>query len=298
MMAMRVVIWSMIWELSTRAGSSSDFATGGQGPRGLALSPDGRLLAVAHYFSGDVALYDAESARQKPTARIAIGDQAEPDLVRRGEILFHDAGYSFQGWLSCATCHPNEARVDGMNWDLLNDGIGNPKNNRSLLWSDRTPPMMSLGIRETMEQAILKGVYFLRRQPEPEEEQALAAYLRSLTPLASPHLEADGSLSAQAARGREIFRSEETGCVSCHAAATLHRTQDLRCRDTRSAGSNCSLRHTDTCRTIPHRTLPARRLRSHLREVLTTRNVDDRHGQTSHLSPQEIDELAAFLMSL
>jgi cytochrome c peroxidase len=253
---------------------------------------------VAHYFSGDVALYDATSAEQKPMARIAIGEPAEPDLARRGEILFHDASYSFQGWLSCATCHPNEARVDAMNWDLLNDGIGNPKNNRSLLWSDRTPPMMSLGIRETMEQAILKGVYFLRRQPKPEEEQALAAYLRSLTPLASPYLEADGSLSAQAARGREIFQSAETNCVSCHAPPlyTGLKTHDV--------GTRGSLDRTDAFDTPTlvelYRTAPFLHDGSAatLHEVLTTRNVDDRHGRTSHLSPQEIDDLAAFLMSL
>ena len=172
-----------------QGGFIERYPTGGQGPRGISLSPDGQHLAVAHYFSGEVCLYSTESVDRGPVARISIGDATEPDLARRGEILFHDATYSFQGWLSCATCHPNDARVDAMNWDLLNDGIGNPKNNRSLLWSDRTPPMMSLGVRETMEEAVVKGVYFLRRQPEPEEAEALAAYLRSLQAAAQPLLE-------------------------------------------------------------------------------------------------------------
>ena len=274
--------------------------SGGQGPRGISLSPDGRWLAVAHAFSGDVALWDASSSKNEkdPVARIALGEPTEPDLVRRGEMLFHDATYAFQSWLSCATCHPNEARVDAMNWDLLNDGIGNPKNNRSLLLSDRTPPMMSLGIRETMEEAILKGVYFLRRQPKPEETQALAAYLRSLTPLPSPHLQADGSLTAEAAHGRELFFSEQTGCASCHNPPlyTSLQTHDV---GTRGPLDQTSAFDTPTLIEV-YRTAPYLHDGSAatLHEVLTTHNRDDCHGQTSQLTPQELADLEAFLLSL
>ena len=35
-----------------------------------------------------------------------------------------------------------------------------------------------------------------------------------------------------------------------------------------------------------------------LRDVLTTCNKDDKHGKTSHLKANEIDELVAFLKSL
>ena len=35
-----------------------------------------------------------------------------------------------------------------------------------------------------------------------------------------------------------------------------------------------------------------------LRDVLTTCNPGDKHGKTSHLQPQEIDDLVAFLKSL
>jgi DNA-binding beta-propeller fold protein YncE len=281
-----------------QGGFIERFSTGGQGPRGISLSPDGQVLAVAHYFSGDVCLYNVDSVDRGPVTRISIGDTGEPDLARRGEILFHDATYSFQGWLSCATCHPNEARVDAMNWDLLNDGIGNPKNNRSLLWSDRTPPMMSLGVRETMEEAVIKGVYFLRRQPEPEEAEALAAYLRSLKPLPSPYLNPDGSLSEQAQRGREIFFSEETDCTSCHAPPlyTGLETYDV---GTRGALDRTSEFDTPTLVEV-YRTAPYLHDGSaaSLQEVLTSRNSEDQHGATSHLTPEQIDDLVAFLLSL
>jgi hypothetical protein len=35
-----------------------------------------------------------------------------------------------------------------------------------------------------------------------------------------------------------------------------------------------------------------------VRDVLTTRNPRDRHGQTSDLSKQEINDLCAYLLSL
>jgi cytochrome c peroxidase len=35
-----------------------------------------------------------------------------------------------------------------------------------------------------------------------------------------------------------------------------------------------------------------------LHEVLTVHNKGDQHGQTSHLSPAEVDDLVAFLKSL
>jgi cytochrome c peroxidase len=47
------------------------------------------------------------------------------------ERLFHDATIGHQSWQSCASCHP-DGRAGGLNWDLLNDGIGNPKNTKSV----------------------------------------------------------------------------------------------------------------------------------------------------------------------
>ena len=35
-----------------------------------------------------------------------------------------------------------------------------------------------------------------------------------------------------------------------------------------------------------------------MRDVLTTANPQDKHGKTSHLTPQQIDDLAAYLLSL
>ncbi|MBM3494362.1 MAG: hypothetical protein FJX72_08590, partial [Armatimonadetes bacterium] len=157
----------------------------GNGPRGIALSPDGRTLAIAQYFTGDLALTDRAGKVQKV---ISLGPSSKPDEVRQGERMFHDGTLCFQHWLSCATCHP-DARVDGLNWDLLNDGMGNPKNTRSLLLAHKRGPMMSHGVRSSLTVATRAGFRFiLFREPSTSEVAATEAYLRSLKPLPSPRL--------------------------------------------------------------------------------------------------------------
>jgi YVTN family beta-propeller protein len=119
------------------AGAIRRTPTGGIGPRGLALSPDGQKLFVANYLSGNVGILDANEAKLLGT--ISLGPQPPPDAVRRGEIYFHDAMRCFQHWHSCATCHP-DGRVDALPWDFLRDGIGNGKDVISLVGVQETSP--------------------------------------------------------------------------------------------------------------------------------------------------------------
>ena len=132
------------------------------------------------------------------------GRPADLSAVRRGEMLFNDATLSFQGWQSCASCHSDDARVDGLNWDLLNDGLGNPKNTKSLVWAHRTPPAMSTGVRDDAAAAVRSGLsHILFAVPSDDVATALDCYLRSLEPLPSPRL-VDGQLSPAARRGEAL----------------------------------------------------------------------------------------------
>ena len=134
-------------------------------------------------------------------------------------MVFHDARLSFQHWQSCASCHP-DARADGLNWDLLNDGLGNPKNTRSMLLVHQGGPAMSLGVRASAEAAVRAG--FLRSlfAAVPEEDAAAVdAYLKSLAPVPSPHL-IDGRLSPAAERGKQLFFDPKVGCAACHPEPT------------------------------------------------------------------------------
>ena len=110
------------------------------GPRGLDVI--GSKVYVAVYFSDAVAMVDMDSKLYDKVTVIPLGPEPELTLQRRGEMNFHDADICFQQWQSCASCHP-DARIDGLNWDLLNDDIGTPKNVKSMLLSYKTPPAMS-----------------------------------------------------------------------------------------------------------------------------------------------------------
>ena len=267
----------------------------GNGPRGLAVSPDGREVAVAMYFSGTVVFVDAASMKIHRT--VSVAPQPPTNETRRGETIFHDADFCFQRWLSCSTCHP-DGRADGLNWDLMNDGIGSPKNTRSLVLSHRTPPAMSRGVRSGMPAAAAAGFEFLLFQtPEAEALRAVEAYLRSLAPESSPLL-ADGRLSRKARRGKAIFDSPQVGCAQCHLGS-LHTDLKMHNVGTRTDPDESGRFDTPTLaelwRTAPY--LHHGRAAT-LRDVLTTMNKDDKHGKTSHLSDKEIDALSEYLQSL
>ena len=135
-------------------------------------------------------------------------------------MLFHDAEICFQHWQSCATCHP-DARVDGLNWDLMNDGMGNPKNTRSMLLVHQGGPAMSLGVRASAEEAVRAGFRRSLFAVRPEEDAAAVdAYLKSLQPVPSPHL-VDGHLSPAAERGKKIFFDPKVGCAELPSQAHL-----------------------------------------------------------------------------
>ena len=149
-------------------------------------------------------------------------------LARKGEFYFHDAGICFQGWQSCSTCHPGQARVDGLNWDLLNDGIGNPKNTKSLLLAHKTPPAMSMGVRETAETAVRAGIQHILFTVQPEEVAvAMDKYLKSLQARAKPAPRQWPAFRLSPARG-EALQGSPGRLRRLPSAGLVHRLADLR----------------------------------------------------------------------
>lgn len=253
----------------------------GKGPRALALS--GGQAWVASYFSDAVEAVDLETG--------AVTCLRGPEPHAPGESLFNDGSISFQGWLSCASCHGPVGRVDGLNWDLLNDGIGDPINTKSLLLAHRTPPSMSHSVRENAEAAVRAGLEHILFAERPEvEAAALDAYLKSLQPLPSPYL-VNGKLTPSAARGKKLFFDRAVGCASCHPAGlfTTLKPYDV------GAGPLDTPTLIEIWRTAPYLHDGSA---ANLREVLTTANPQDRHGKTSHLKSTQIDDLVAYLLSL
>ena len=267
----------------------------GKGPRGLATA--GSKVYVAQYFSDSVAVVDLEPDGEVSIDTIALGPSPQLTARRRGQLLFHDATICYQQWQSCASCHP-DGRADGLNWDLMNDGAGNPKNTKSMLLSHRTPPAMAEGVRESAEAAVRSGITHILFAQRPEEEAAaIDEYLKSLKPVPSPHL-VEGRLSPAAERGRELFQSERVGCHGCHPQPLY---TDLKKHNVGTPSRYVRNDRFDAptlvevWRTAPY--LHDGRYTT-IKELL----VDGKHGlgrgRSDDLSEQEINDLVEFVLSL
>ena len=260
------------------------------GPRGVAIFEN--KAYIAGYFSDNVAVIDlATTPLRRGVTEISLGPKPEMTLERRGQLLFSDATLCFQNWQSCESCHP-DARTDGLNWDLMNDGMGNPKNNRSMLLAHVTPPSMWSGVRPTAEGAVRSGVRHILMLVRPEEEAvAIDAYLKSLQPVLSPRI-VDGQLSESARRGEAVFERE--GCSYCHPAPLY---TDLKMHDMKTRARLDERDDFDTptlieCwRTAPY--LHDGRYAT-MREVFT----DGSHGLSTPLSEQDLTDLVEYVESL
>lgn len=273
-----------------------------EGTRGIAANPAGTLLAVAAYFEGAVLLIDTASEQ---IHTVAIGNNPAEDQVRMGERYYHSGLNCYQQWLSCATCHEG-GRMDGLNWDLLNDGQGNPKNTRSHILSALTPPTNVTGCRENALVSSRAGYSNIEFQPAPEDRVAAThAYIQALLPEPSPYLGADGKLTPDAVDGKKIFESDEAGCLGCHRPpyfTDMHK-YDVGTRLQAPLGPDNN--SWDDAYDVPTlvelwRTAPYLHLglAPTVKDVLVKENKNDRHGKTSHLSAEEIDHLAAYLLQI
>ncbi|HYW81154.1 MAG TPA: hypothetical protein VE890_16345, partial [Thermoguttaceae bacterium] len=276
----------------------------------------GSKVYVAEYFSDTVAVYDLQAGdtvdrdrdvhrndvhrndvHRNTANRIALGPVPQLTEQRRGELLFHDAKICYQQWQSCASCHP-DGRTDGLTWDLMNDGPGNPKNTKSMLLAHRTPPAMAEGVRPSAESAVRAGLTHILFAHRPEQDAAaIDAYLKSLKPVPSPHL-VDGRLSPAAERGKSLFGSERVGCYRCHPSPLY---TDLRMHGLTGQRSRVRSVRFDTptlveaWRTAPY--LHDGRYTT-IKELL----VEGRHGLrpdgSENLNEAEINDLVEFVLSL
>lgn len=285
-----------VWPIYPTLGTSMwrRIALPGNGPRAMVAA--GSRVYVAEYFSDTVAVVDQAGTEAGRVSTIRLGPPPQLTPQRRGEMLFHDATLCYQHWQSCASCHP-EGRADGLNWDLMNDGVGNPKNTKSLVWSHRTPPAMAEGVRMSAEEAVRSGIRHILFAERPEEEAAtMDAYLKALEPVPSPRL-VNGQLSRAAQRGRRLFYSGRLGCASCHPTPLY---TDLRPHNVGSRGLADANDGFDTPTLVElWRTAPY----LHDGRYLTLHELfrEGKHGlhrPDQHLTDQELDDLVEFLLSL
>jgi len=280
-------------DLAFLVGMRRRLRLAGNGARGLAIL-DGKAYAT-EYFSGSLGVVDLNPDAMHRPRSLSLGSERAMSTARKGEMFFNDAALCFQNWQSCASCHP-DGRADGLNWDLLNDGMGNPKNTKSLVLSHETPPAMISGARDDTETAVRSGIRFIQFAVRPEEDAAaIDEYLKSVAPVKSPYL-VDGGLSQAAVRGRDVF--ERAKCGACHSGRLYtdlgqynvgtgkNREVDLKF-DTPTL--------VEAWRTAPY--LHDGRAVT-MRGVLKEHNLGDRHGVTSSLTEDQLNDLSEFVLSL
>jgi DNA-binding beta-propeller fold protein YncE len=279
-------------DLSFLVGIKDRRKLAGNGPRGIAIVGD--TVYASEYFTDSLGVVKlGKDVIHRPKS-LPLGPKVEMSQERTGERYFNDADFCFQKWQSCASCHP-DARADGLNWDLLNDGMGNPKQTKSMLLSHKTPPVMVTGIRGDAETAVRAGLKYIQFAVRPEEDAvAIDKYLESLEPVPSPFLE-DGKLSKSAKRGEKIFK--KAGCAECHPAPLY---TDLKSYD---VGLGVG-RHKDTKFDTPTLVENWRSgpylydgRAATMKDVLKACNPNDTHGKTSDLSAKELEDLATFILS-
>lgn len=313
----------------------SAIADAGVFPRASVLTPGGVLFVqgslsrsvLAYDMSALLNDYDSSSPPLLGEVATVESEQLSPEVLL-GKQLFHnaeDTRMGLEGYLSCGACH-FEGLEDGRVWDFstLGEGLrntvallGRPSQEHGRLnWSANVDEVQDF---ERQIRLLFKGVGFLpdeiylegtRSEPLGDplaglspELDALAAYVASLDRVnPSPYRNPDGSLTPDGEAGQALFL--KLGCDFCHAGAgftdsprgTLHDVGTLSELSGERAGDLLFGIDTPTLLGV-WETAPYLHDGSaaSLRDVLTTRNVDDLHGYVSILSEAELDQLVAYL---
>ncbi len=276
---------ALSYDLHFLYGIRQRVALQGNGPRAMLHSGDDIIIPT--YFADVLNRVELSSAK---VSSVNLNPHRIETDAQRGEKYFNDASLCFQNWQSCNGCHPGDGRTDGLNWDLLNDGIGNPKNCKSLLYSHVTAPSMITGIRADAETAVRKGFTHIQFfKVDEERANDVDAYLKSLRPVASPYL-IDGKLSAKAERGREVFL--RLRCDSCHSGPyhtdgkSYRIGEDVEMKQGWDTPTLC-----ETWRTAPY--LFDGRAHS-MKDVYSIH----KHGIPEDVKAEEIDALTEYVLSL
>jgi YVTN family beta-propeller protein len=291
----------------------------GDAPIGVAADRGRGVVWVASWLSRDVSVLDGVSLEEIARVPSARDEPLPPDVLRGKRLFFSSAPPMARDHAgACASCHPFGGS-DGLAWDLSQLGK-RVRATPDLRGGALTGAHDWTADRDEMadhEHSILDftGGEGFTGDPHPPlgppndgrspELDDLGRYLATLrhrpsTPFRNP----DGTLTAEARAGREVFAA--AGCAACHAGP--HFTDSR--RDRPLVRHDVGTAHPDDADAAAGFDTPSlvgvwdRAPYLHdasaptLRDVLTTRNPDDRHGATSGLSEGEIDRLVAWLRQI
>ncbi len=281
----------------------------GANPRGI-VAAAGRVYAL-NTLDGTLSVID--TATNAVTDTIPVTTLPLDPVLLRGKVLFHRAlpPEMSDGAISCATCH-FDGGADARTWINFRSG---PRNTPALGGAAALPPYNWAGdmleLHDTIEDQIRnvmlgKGLIPAAEPFDPTtadvdagrsaDLDALAAYVASLEPWPSPYLNPDGTLTAAAQRGMQLFMSGSPNC-GCHTPPLYADGQQHNL-----AGAAFSLETFEAFDTPTLRGLWATAPYMHdgvaqtLEEVLT--RTDPVHSVAAGLTEQQLADLIAFLLSL
>jgi DNA-binding beta-propeller fold protein YncE/mono/diheme cytochrome c family protein len=187
------------------------------GPVAISVDDASRRAVVWSAFDRTVSLL-AIDATPKVVAKATLPRMTPgmPAPALRGRALFHavfDARVSSDG-RACASCHP-DARDDGLAWSSPGGRRQTPMLLERL---EGTAPYGWDGAARDVETHLEHTTARLGGTGLGKQDVAdIQAYIATLHPPAATNAEDD----ALAARGRELFHSDDVGCGGCHAGAAL-----------------------------------------------------------------------------
>lgn len=305
---------SQLQKLSDNQGMSSRYVIKrirtGSNPKGMALSPDGRLLYVAEHLEDHISVISTETL--KIIGTIDLGGPSGITVSRRGERLMNNAGHTFQNQFSCYTCHP-DGHEDGLIYNMASKDMGrNLTNTQSLRDIAKTAPFKWNGKNQTVyKQDGIRFSTVLTRteQFSYKDLDAITAFI--MTGIKYPpnlQFNPDGVLNSAQLNGKRIFErtKDKTGrlipennrCVTCHPApwftnkkladvSTLARTDDSIQFDTphlNNIYASAPYLHDGRAAT--------------LEEIWTVYGTDNKHGMVGDLTKMELNDLIEYLKSL
>jgi YVTN family beta-propeller protein len=280
----------------------------GANPKGMVISPEGKLLYVVERMEDRLSVIDTRNLEVVNT--IDLGGPKRVTYTREGGKLFNNAAHTFHNQYSCYTCHP-DGHEDGLTYDLTGSGrdLANVQTLRDL---NGTAPFKWIGTNQSVyKQCGMRFSMFVTRTESfnPEELDAVVAYImRELTHPPNQHRLPNGEFTAAQKRGKQIFERtmtndgrvipEEDRCITCHNGPNYSNFEmadvgTLKDNDSPTLFDSPNLNNVYESAPYLHDGSAAT-----LEEIWTKYNDHDEHGYANDMTKDQLNDLVEYLKCL
>jgi len=277
---------SSVFETYTGSYRLASGDTGGCSPQATKPFEHGQPIAVAYAHSVRIV-------QTRQPARIVIG---EADIIELGGESMYDTGHAIfhesaspMVNMACASCHP-EGHEDGRVWQFSDVGARRTQSIAGGILG--TAPFHWNGDLDGFD-SLMSNVFTGRMAGpdlDPGKKLAAARWIDSIPKVTiSPVADV-----AAVERGQAIFNDAKVACATCHSGARLTNNQSvdvgtfgmMQVPSLQGLAARAPFMHDGCAKTLEERF------------TNTACGGGDQHGQTSHLSVNEIADLVMYLETL